>query len=70
MNSEMDLDPRDVEHWANAKLGDPWSGQALQLDQAKLKTLVSVFRHGKLDQLVKVRLLLACALLHPGTEPK
>ena len=46
---EAELDySRDVEHWANAKLSDPWSGLALQIDEAKLKILISVFRHGKL----------------------
>ena len=64
--TEVELDSRDVEHWANAKLSDPWSGLALQIDEAKLKILISVFRHGKLDQLVRVRLLIACTLLSRG----
>jgi hypothetical protein len=59
------LDARNVEIWANTKLGGDWSAPSVvpQLDGAKLSLLVSVFSDGNLDQLVKVRLLIACELL-------
>jgi hypothetical protein len=55
----------DVEIWANTKLQGEWSGHGIisQIDQTKLQMLGAVFSKGKLDQLVKVRLLIACILL-------
>ncbi len=59
------LDVKDVEIWANTKLSGDWSAPGVvgQIDQHKLNLLGSVFSTGKLDQLVKVRLLIACILL-------
>jgi hypothetical protein len=59
------MDAKDVELWANTKYQQPWSAQAAlsQLDHAKLSLILQVFSNGKLDQLVKVRLLLSCCLL-------
>jgi len=69
MGANQNLDDKDIELWANTKLSTPWSGCVLsQLDETKLKVLVRVFPKGKLDQLVKVRLLLACALLPPDRK--
>lgn len=56
---------QDVEVWANAKLSQDagLTGVVSQIDSAKLQMLGRVFCKGKLDQLVKVRLLIACLLL-------
>ncbi|GAX75056.1 hypothetical protein CEUSTIGMA_g2500.t1 [Chlamydomonas eustigma] len=61
------MDAKDVELWANTKYQQPWSAQVAlsQLDHAKLSLILQVFSNGKLDQLVKVRLLLSCCLLPP-----
>ena len=65
MANPQQLDPKDIELWANTKLSSPWSGVGIlsQLDTPKLNVIIQVFSKGKLDQLVKVRLLLACLLL-------
>ena len=69
MAEHQRLDDKDVELWANMKLSTPWSGCVLtQLDEAKLRVLVRIFSKGRLDQLVKVRLLLACVLLPPDRK--
>ncbi len=59
------LDVKDIEIWSNTKLQAPWSaaGIVTQIDAAKLAVIVQVFSKGRLDQLVKIRLLIACALL-------
>lgn len=64
------LDARDVEIWANTKLAGDWSAPSVvsQIDSAKLLLLNSVFSQGNLDQLVKVRLLIACQLLPAGRK--
>eukprot|EP00798_Chlamydomonas_sp_ICE-L_P020748 gene20748-27567_t len=51
----------DAVAWANSKLQGDWSAisVASQLSQSKLRDLLPVFSKGKLDNMVKVRLLMA-----------
>ena len=55
----------DAVAWANVKLQGDWSAPAVagQLGVQKLRDLLPVFSKGKLDNMVKVRMLMACLFL-------
>ncbi len=55
----------DAVSWANSKLQGDWSAAAVasHLSQQKLRDLLPVFSKGKMDNMVKVRLLIACLFL-------